>query len=122
MNDIKFASCPFCGWDYSKDSLKNPTITYKRDRKKILGVYHEICTFRCGGCTCSIRQAGINKEEAYKAAVKIWNRSDGKQEWVWDSEADNFDFGAYRCSGCGRYVKFKENFCPDCGSEMENVG
>ena len=74
MTNPKFAQCPFCGWDYSKDNLKIPTITYKKDRKKVLGVYHTICTFQCGGCTCSISQAGVDKEKAYEAVVRVWNK------------------------------------------------
>ena len=51
----------------------------------------------------------------------ISDNSNNRQEWIWDSEADGFDCGAYRCLNCGRFVKFKENFCPDCGAEMINV-
>ena len=70
---ITMIPCPFCGHDQVSD-LKFPTITYKKDRKKILGVYHTICTIKCGDCTCTISQAGVNKEDALKHAMNIWNK------------------------------------------------
>ena len=50
----------------------------------------------------------------------ISDNSNTRQEWIWDSDAEGFDHGAYRCPDCGRLIKFKENFCPDCGTEMIN--
>lgn len=70
---ITMVPCPFCGHDQASD-LKFPTITYKKDRKKILGVCHTICTIKCGGCTCTISQAGVTKEDALKNAMNMWNK------------------------------------------------
>ena len=61
--------CPFCGFDMEYYSTR-----FKRDRKKILGIYHVICTIECGRCPCSIRQAGTTREKAEEHAIEFWNR------------------------------------------------
>lgn len=71
-SSIKMIPCPFCGYDDSKEGNFN-LVTFKRDRKKRLGLYHEICTIKCGGCTCNISQAGITKDNAFENAVATWN-------------------------------------------------
>ena len=68
----KLERCPFCG--NTMERYPDYTITFKRDKRKMLGIYHEICTLECGKCTCSIRQAGATREEAEKNAKKYWNR------------------------------------------------
>lgn len=77
MTDRNLLFCPFCGND-EKVTGKINTVTYKKDRKKVLGFYHEICTIKCGGCTCSISQAGITKDNAFENAVAAWNRRAGE--------------------------------------------
>ena len=70
MTELK--PCPFCG-NPMKGYL-DYTISFKRDKKKIFGIYHEICTFKCGKCTCTISLAGATKEEAEKHVFDFWNR------------------------------------------------
>ena len=48
--------CPFCG--NPMNGYPDYTIRFKRDRKKIFGVYHEICILHCTKCTCTLEQAG----------------------------------------------------------------
>ena len=67
MGNLK--SCPFCGSD-----MRNYTVSFKRDKRKVMGVYHKICTIQCDKCTCSIRQAGATNEIAERYAVEAWNR------------------------------------------------
>lgn len=40
-------------------------------------------------------------------------------KWIWDSNAPYRDYGAYKCSNCGRHMDFEENYCPNCGARME---
>lgn len=64
----KLKPCPFCG------NTKQPfSWRFKRDKRKVLGVYFQICTIKCGGCTCQISQAGIDREAAERNAIAIWN-------------------------------------------------
>jgi len=67
MSDLK--PCPFCGY-----KMNDYTISFKRDRRKVNGVYHEICTIKCPKCTCSISQAGVDRERAEVHALDMWNR------------------------------------------------
>ena len=70
MTELK--PCPFCG--NKMDGYPDYTITFKRDKKKVYGVYHEICTLHCNRCTCTIRQAGATMDEAERNAYNAWNR------------------------------------------------
>lgn len=64
----KLKPCPFCG------NTKKPfSWRFKRAERKVLGVYFQICTLKCGGCTCQISQAGIDREAAERNAIAIWN-------------------------------------------------
>lgn len=65
----KLKPCPFCG-----NTMEHYTISFKRDRRKVMGVYHEICTLKCPGCTCTIQQAGWSREKAEENAISVWNR------------------------------------------------
>lgn len=65
-------SCPFCG--NKMHGYPDYTITFKRDRRKIFGIYHEICTLKCNRCSCTVAQAGATKEEAEKNVANHWNR------------------------------------------------
>lgn len=71
--------CPFCG--NKMNGYPDYTISFKRDRRKIYGVYHEICTIHCNRCTCTIQQAGATREEAERNVSNAWNRrvSDQKE-------------------------------------------
>ena len=64
--------CPFCG--NKMDGYPDFTITFKRDRRKRFGIYHEICTLKCNRCSCTVSQAGATREEAEKHVVDLWNR------------------------------------------------
>lgn len=66
---MELKPCPFCGSD-----MQNYTVSFKRDKRKVMGVYHQICTIQCDKCTCSIRQAGATKEIAERYAEEAWNR------------------------------------------------
>lgn len=70
MEELK--PCPFCG--NPMNEYPRYTLSFKRDKKKIYGIYHEICTFKWGRCTCTISQAGASKEEAKTHAFNAWNR------------------------------------------------
>ena len=70
MSELK--PCPFCG--NPMNGYPDYTIRFKRDRKKIFGVYHEICILHCTKCTCTLEQAGATKEEAEEHVANIWNR------------------------------------------------
>lgn len=66
---MELKPCPFCGSD-----MQNYTVSFKRDKRKFMGVYHQICTIKCDRCTCSIRQAGTTDEIAERYAIEVWNR------------------------------------------------
>ena len=70
MND-DLKPCPFCA--NQMKGYPDYTISFKRDKKKIFGIYHEICTLHCNRCTCTIQQAGASKEEAERNARNVWN-------------------------------------------------
>lgn len=70
MSELK--PCPFCG--NVMDGYPDYTISFKRDRRKIFGVYHEICKLHCNRCGCEISQAGCNKEAAEQNVANLWNR------------------------------------------------
>lgn len=74
MTDLK--PCPFCGNEM--DGYPDYTITFKRDRRKIFGIYHEICTLKCNRCSCTVKQAGATREEAEKHVANLWNRRVGE--------------------------------------------
>lgn len=56
--------CPFCGGEMNR--YPDFTISFKRDKRKVLGIYHEICTLKCNRCSCTVYQAGATREEAEK--------------------------------------------------------
>ena len=68
----KLKPCPFCG--SKMDGYPDFTITFKRDRRKRFGIYHEICTLKCNRCSCTVNQAGATREEAEKHVANLWNR------------------------------------------------
>lgn len=76
MSELK--PCPFCG--NKMDKYPDYTITFKRDRRKIFGIYHEICTLKCNRCSCTVKQAGATKEEAEKHVANLWNRRVGESD------------------------------------------
>ena len=55
--------------------------------------------------------------EMINAEPTIEERKKGK--WI---ELDFTEAWEYRCNQCGRRSDFKENFCPNCGCEMEQTG
>lgn len=61
------------------------TISFKRDKKKIFGIYHEICTLHCRNCGCTIQQAGATREKAEENVLKAWNRRT-EPHWIPCSE------------------------------------
>ena len=64
--------CPFCG--NPMNGFPDYTVSYKRDRRKVYGIYHEICTLKCNRCSCTVYQAGASREEAEKNVSSLWNR------------------------------------------------
>lgn len=70
--------CPFCG--NKMDGFPDYTITFKRDRRKTFGIYHEICTLKCNRCSCTVKQAGATREEAEKYVAILWNRRAGDKD------------------------------------------
>lgn len=72
MEKIELKTCPFCG--NKMHGYPDYTITFKRDRRKRFGIYHEICTLKCNRCSCTVAQAGATKEEAEKNVANHWNR------------------------------------------------
>ena len=70
MSELK--PCPFCG--NPMNGYPDYTISFKRDRRKTLGIYFEICTLHCNRCTCEIHQAGATREDAETNAANAWNR------------------------------------------------
>ena len=71
---MELKPCPFCG--NPMNGYPDYTISFKKDKKKRYGIFFEICTIKCGRCTCTISQAGASKEEAEKHASNVWNRRD----------------------------------------------
>lgn len=65
MTELK--PCPFCGGEAR-------TIKFKKDKKKVSGIYYEICFIKCERCTCTISQAGATRERAEENAINVWNR------------------------------------------------
>jgi len=70
MSDLK--RCPFC--ENQMKGYPDYTISFKRDKKKRFGIYHEICTLHCNKCGCTIQQAGATRERAEENVSKAWNR------------------------------------------------
>lgn len=68
---IELKPCPFCG--NPMIGYPDYTISFYRDKRKVFGVYHEICTIHCNRCGCRIRQAGATREDAETNAVNAWN-------------------------------------------------
>lgn len=66
---MELKPCPFCGSD-----MQNYAVSFKKDRRKVMGVKHQICTIQCDRCTCSIRQAGKTDGIAFRYAIEVWNR------------------------------------------------
>lgn len=69
MDDLK--PCPFCG--NKMNGFPDYTISFKRDNRKRYGIYHEICTLKCGCCGCTISQAGATRDEAEIHVSNLWN-------------------------------------------------
>lgn len=69
----KLKPCPFCG-----NTDKPFSRRFKRDKRKVFGEYFQICILKCGGCTCQVSQAGIDKEAAERNVIAIWNRRAGR--------------------------------------------
>lgn len=69
----KLKPCPFCG-----SIEENYTVTFKRDKRKVFGIYYQICKIQCDKCTCTISQAGHTNELAEKNAIAMWNRRAGE--------------------------------------------
>lgn len=42
--------------------------------------------------------------------------------WTWASNAPHREHGAYKCSNCGCYSDFEENYCPNCGCKQDLIG
>ena len=61
--------CPFCG----NDNEKKPFIKRFKKARKIHGIQYILCILQCGGCTCTISQAGPTKEIAEQYVKDIWN-------------------------------------------------
>lgn len=70
MSELK--PCPFCG--NLMDGYPSCTISFKRERRKVYGIYHEICTLKCGRCGCTLSQAGVDGENAENNVMRLWNR------------------------------------------------
>ena len=68
----KLKPCPFCGGEMNR--YPDFTISFGRDKRKVFGIYYEICTLKCNRCTCTIHQAGATREEAEKYVFNLWNR------------------------------------------------
>lgn len=67
MSEIKLKPCPFCGGQAELYSTK-------RDKRKVLGIYHMIATIKCKSCPAEIKQAGQDNDRAFKNAAELWNR------------------------------------------------
>ena len=70
--DSELKPCPFCGGEMN--GYPDFIISFKRDKRKVLGIYHEICTLKCNRCSCTVHQAGATREEAEKNVFNLWNR------------------------------------------------
>ena len=70
MKELK--PCPFCGGEMN--GYPDFTISFKRNKRKVLGIYYEICTLNCNRCTCTVYQAGVTRKEAEKNVFNLWNR------------------------------------------------
>ena len=70
---MQLRPCPFCG--NSMEGYPDYTTSFKREKRKVFGVYHEICTIHCSKCGCTISQAGYDKENAEMHAANVWNGS-----------------------------------------------
>ena len=46
----------------------------KRDKRKVLGIFHMIATIKCKRCPARIEVAGQDNDRAFKNAAKLWNR------------------------------------------------
>lgn len=68
MDELK--PCPFCGGEAELYRMK-------RDRRKVMGVYHTIATIKCTSCTAQVSQAGAWEERAIENAAHQWNRRAG---------------------------------------------
>ena len=40
-----------------------------------------------------------------------------KGHWI---DREEYDADRWKCSECGRTEQYQENFCPNCGAEMES--
>lgn len=74
----KLKPCPFC--ENQMKGYPDYTISFKRDKKKRFGIYHEICTLHCNKCGCTIQQAGATRERAEENVSKVWNGRAGEQD------------------------------------------
>lgn len=72
MSEIKLKPCPFCGGEAELYSMK-------RDKRKVLGIYHMIATIKCKRCPAKIEVAGQDNDRAFKNAAELWNRRAGEQ-------------------------------------------
>lgn len=52
-------------------------------------------------------------DQAHDALVNLTSVKPKKGEWIKRAPS------LYRCSECGRFSPGQENFCPNCGAEME---
>lgn len=69
---VELKPCPFC--NNQMNGFPDFTISFKQERRKVFGIYHQNCTLKCGKCGCTIRQAGATREEAEKHVFNLWNR------------------------------------------------
>ena len=71
--EYKLKPCPFCGADES-------TFRYRitKDRRKVHGIYYTLYQITCGGCTCTLRQAGATEEAAFENVSHLWTMRYGE--------------------------------------------
>lgn len=67
--------CPFCG----NDDETRFSYRFKRDKRKVNGIYYQICTMTCEKCGASVSQAGPTKYEAEENMWRLWNRRVSKE-------------------------------------------
>ena len=53
---------------------------------------------------------------------KCYEESMNHGRWTWASNAPHREYGAYKCSNCGCYSDFEENYCPNCGCKQDLRG
>ena len=88
-------------------------------RKDIYTAFCDNCTYASKLCcdnNCKIHQ--VIRIIDMQSQLSIDTETVKHAQWIWDSNAPHREHGAYRCSNCGCYSDFGENYCFNCGYKM----